>query len=142
MAGTEIRNDDGTFAAGNVSNPEGKNGHSSGWQKYGTRAIELANRYTTEQILEFANDKDKRNKELSYWDAMCVVHMARAIDSGLTQTQSGADHVNKEREALISRIEGTPKQTLDITSRAMPKISNDATPEEMAEAMAAIRSQG
>ena len=73
---------------------------------------------------------------------MCVVHMARAIDAGLTQTQSGADHVNKEREALISRIEGTPKQTLDITSRAMPKISDDATPEELAEAMAALRSQG
>ena len=86
MAGSEIRNDEGTFAPGNVSNPEGKNGHAPGWQKYGRRAIALAEQYTPEQIIEFANNKDKRNKELSYWDAMCVMHMARAIDSSLTTT--------------------------------------------------------
>lgn len=142
MDGTEDRNPDGRFAEGNKANAEGKNGHSPGWQKYGTRAIELANRYTTEQILEYADNKEKRAKDLSYWDALCIVHMARAMDADMTRTESGADHVGKEREALVSRIEGTPRQTIDITSRPVPKISDDATPEQLAEAMAAIRAQG
>jgi len=110
MAGTEIRNPDGTYALGNISNPEGKNGHAQGWQKYGDRIIRLSEKYTTAQILEYAVDDVKRTTELSYWDAVCILHMARSMERRLTVTDSGADHVGKEREAMLSRIEGAPTQ--------------------------------
>jgi hypothetical protein len=142
MMETNDRNPDGTFKNGCNLNPEGKNGHAKGWTRYGDRAITLGEKYSQAEILEFANNEERRTKELSFWDGMCIVHMARTIQRKLTQTDSGADHVNKERESLLSRIEGQSRQVIDLTSRSAPKISDGATPEELSEAITAIRSQG
>jgi hypothetical protein len=101
MAGTEVRNPDGTFAAGNVSNPEGKNGHLPGWQRYGDRLQKWLNMPVTE-LLALAGD-EKRKAELSTIDAICVQHVANSI---------AGKNILPERKELIDRIEGTPKQTI------------------------------
>lgn len=107
------RNEHGHFLPGNTANPNGINGHSKGWTPYELRVRTLAEKYSTEQILAYARDDELRAKDLSYWDGLCIVHMARAQFRGLTVTDSGADHVNKERECLLDRLEGKAKETLE-----------------------------
>ena len=62
--------------------------------------------------MEFGRNEQLRMESLSYWDGVCIVHMARSIDRTLTMTDSGADQVGKEREKLVDRIEGTAVQTI------------------------------
>lgn len=112
MEGESKRNEDGTFKDGHTGNPEGVNGHARGWQRYGDRAQKLAERYSTAEILLFGSDPVVRAAKLSYWDSVIVLHMARMIDPKLTETDSGADSVNRERSAMLDRIEGAPKQTI------------------------------
>ena len=54
-------------------------------------------------------NRQKRYQDLSFWDAIIALNMARIIDPTLTQTDPGPDHVNKERSPLLDRIEGSAK---------------------------------
>jgi hypothetical protein len=107
------RNKNGTFAIGNQI----ATGRPSGYQSYGARAIMLSEKYTREQIIEFANNPELAEEKLSYFDALCITHMARAIDKQLTATDSGADQVGKERQQLLDRIEGQSKVVAEVTNK-------------------------
>lgn len=105
------RNSNGTFAKGHNLTLGGNN---KGYQPYGIRAKILAARYSPAEIIELADNEKLREAKVSYWDSLCIVHMARALDRNLTMTESGADQVGKERSALLDRVEGTSKQTVEI----------------------------
>lgn len=114
------RAEDGTWLKGAVPNPQGKNGNQKGWQPMGQRIIALANKYSAAELKRFAEDEQYRDENLSYWDGLCVVHMARAMHRSMTITDSGADQVHKERESIINRIEGSPVQTIRTSAIAPP----------------------
>jgi hypothetical protein len=74
--------------------------------------------------------------ELSYWDGVAVVHMARALDRSMTRTALGSDKLDKERENMINRIEGTPIQTIRTAPANMVEPEDiDATNDAVAAAM-------
>lgn len=93
------------FKPGETSNPEGNNGHRKGYQRYADRAIYLQEKYTTGEIFEIVSDKDKL-KLLPVRDAQIIIHLANTL--------SGMD-MRLERESLLDRIEGKPKEPKEIS---------------------------
>lgn len=96
------RKADGTFAPGNKANPTGENGHTKGWQRYGTRILKWLE-MPVGDIAALAQNEEELAK-LSSIDAICVQHVANAMHGR---------NVLAERRELIDRIEGTPKQTIE-----------------------------
>ena len=141
MQGQINRNSDGTWQPGQSGNPSGASKRALTWQRYSDRAQELAERFTTEQIREYGLDDEKRAKDLSFWDGQVIYHMARTIDRRLTITDSGADHVNKEREALIDRIEGKAAQPY-VPPPDAPGVNSEQKMLDMALKIAFILHQG
>jgi hypothetical protein len=139
---TAARDESGQLLPGHTANPQGNNGHLAGWQRYGDRAQKLAEKFTTEEILEYGRDDDKRAKDLSFWDGQVVFHMARTIDKRLTATDSGGDHVNKEREALIDRIEGKSAQPFVPAPDVLNGVNSDQKMLDTALKIAFILQQG
>ena len=105
MAGEEVRNPDGTYADGNVSNPTGKNGHKEGWQPYGIRSAYLLNKYSPEEIHEILTDAHKR-KTVSTYDLIILKHIVNTL---------AGDDCRLEREQLIDRIEGKASQPIKFS---------------------------
>jgi hypothetical protein len=103
MMGTKARNSDGSFAKGFVANPEGKNGNRS-WQPYEKRAKHWLEKLSSDELVALGSDPSAFGK-LSSYDAIIVRHLLNCIAS--------AD-MRLERKDLIDRIEGTPKQTVDL----------------------------
>lgn len=102
MSEIDNRKADGTFGANNNANPEGKNGHNTGWQRYGDRLQKwLAMPFTELQMI--IDDVPNFNK-LSTIDCVCA-QQAYDMRSG----------VNKrlEREDALNRIEGRPTQKVE-----------------------------
>lgn len=142
MQETLNRNPDGTWQPGQSGNPSGASKRALTWQRYSDRAQELAEKFTTEQILEYGRDDDRRAKDLSFWDGQVIYHMARTIDRKLTVTDSGADHVNKEREALIDRIEGKSAQPFIASPDQPGSVNSEQKMLDMALKIAFILHQG
>jgi hypothetical protein len=136
------RNEDGAFKEGNNANPSGVNGHNEGWQRVGDRAQVLARKYTTAQIIEFGTDVGKRNEELSYWDAVVIQKMARALERSLTITDSGSDQVTKESECLFDRIEGKSAQPFVPVPDPLMGVNSNQKMLDMALKIAFILHQG
>jgi hypothetical protein len=107
MDGDDIRNPDGTFKEGAKGNPEGNNGHLRGYQRYGDRAAFLLGKYTVKELLEIASDPGKLGDQ-PFYDGMIISHLARVLQS---------DEMGQERERLLNRIEGKPKQTVDLSMK-------------------------
>jgi hypothetical protein len=105
MAGTEIRNPDGTFAPGNVSNPTGKNGHLVGWQPYRTRLQRFLN-MPMDELMVLAADEEKLMK-LPVIDVGAIRH-AREI--GIPGTKH-LDYLN----AALDRLEGKAVQRQELS---------------------------
>lgn len=126
---TEVRNPNlgpnGKFLPGNNANPNGSPKINEGWQRYGDRAKVLGEKYTADEIAAFAESKYLRS-QLTYWDAMTIMHMARALDPTLTKTKAGTDDLRGERKELLDRIEGQSKAQTEVTgangSAIMPLI--------------------
>jgi hypothetical protein len=98
------RSKKGQLLPGNTANPTGSNGHHLiGWQRYGHRvqkwlAMPLA------EVVALAQD-EKAMAKLSTIDAICVRHVVNSV-SGAT--------VLPERRELLDRIEGSPRQTVEV----------------------------
>jgi hypothetical protein len=84
-----------------------------------------------EEIDALINDADRLRK-LSPIDRGCVRYCAEI---------SGGKAWMEAMDRALNRIEGSPKQVIDVTSRPAPKIADDATPEQLQEAMAQLRQQ-
>jgi hypothetical protein len=128
------RDENGRLLPGAVINPEGNNGHNVGWQRYGLRVqkwLELP----SAEIAKYADPAtgEAEISKLSVIDAICVRHVLNTL---------AGKNVLKERHELLNRIEGKPKQTIDLTSRMAPKLDDSASPSALAEAMAILRTQG
>lgn len=106
------RNTDGTFATGNQI-ATGENGHKKGYQRYADRAIYLMEKYSAGELADLANNDDELRK-LPVRDAQIIKHLVNTL---------AGDDVRLERESLLDRIEGKPKEPkelsggLDITIR-------------------------
>jgi len=124
------RNPDGTWPRGQSGNPAGVNNRARGWQRYGERVQKWLD-MPIKDLLALATDEQAKS-ELSTIDAICVQHIANSVTG---------KQVLPERKELLDRIEGAPKQVIDLTSRPAPKIADDATPEQLQEAMAQLRQQ-
>lgn len=98
------RNSDGTFANGNTighdANPEGKNGHLTGWQRYGDRLQKWLS--LSKEEIEKLVASPEYNK-LSSIDIGCVRHVAEIV---------GGPGWLEALEKGLDRIEGKPKQTV------------------------------
>lgn len=109
----------GRFLGGVSGNPSGTT-KFKGYQPMSQRIVYLSEKYTPEEIVKFARDKEWRTKQLCYMDCLAVVHMARALDPALTRTDSGADQALKTFKELFDRVEGTSVQT--IRTGALPPV--------------------
>ena len=112
------RDENGRLLPGAVINPEGNNGHNVGWQRYGLRVqkwLELP----SAEIAKYADPAtgEAEISKLSVIDAICVRHVLNTL---------AGKNVLKERHELLNRIEGKPKQTIDLTSRMAPKLDDSA----------------
>jgi hypothetical protein len=96
------RAENGQLLPGHTANPEGKNGHLQGWQRYGARLEKWLALPPAEIAAYFENDGEKL-KQLSSIDAVCVRHVSNML--------TGTD-MRAEREAGLDRIEGKPKQVV------------------------------
>lgn len=92
------------IAPGEVINPEGKNGHTKHWQPYGIRAKHWLDKLTFAALRALSQDIDEMDK-LSSYDAIIIRHLANTLSG---------DDIRQEREALLDRIEGKPKTTLEM----------------------------
>lgn len=92
------------FKAGEITNPEGNNGHLAGYQRYADRAVYLQSQYTVGELMTIVGDKNKL-KKLPVRDAQILVQLANTL--------TGMD-MRHEREALLDRIEGKPKELKEI----------------------------
>lgn len=92
----------GRLLPGNTANPEGKNGHLEGWQRYGDR---LQKWFATpvEELEMYLLNEGAKLRKLSSIDAACCRHVINTI--------SGKETLKYLKEAL-NRIEGTPTQTI------------------------------
>ena len=105
------RDKKGLWQPGASGNPSGKNGHTKGLQRYGTRAAYWLEKLSLGQLQELCANPKKLAK-LSTWDAIILQH----IQATLTGKGGVA-----EREALISRIEGKQRYTEDMDAEnALP----------------------
>jgi hypothetical protein len=124
------RNVDGTWPPGQSGNPEGAKARK-GWQPSGLRLQHYMD-MPGDELEALINDPD-RLRLLSAVDKGCVRYCAEI---------SGGKAWMDAMERALNRIEGSPKQVIDMTTRPAPQISDNATPDELADAMATIRSQG
>lgn len=81
-------------------NPEGKNGHIKGWQRYGTRIQTWLDK--TGREMESLTEEEIKDRPLI--DIACIQH-ARDMVTGTPEDRRRA------RESALDRIEGKPKQT-------------------------------
>lgn len=102
------RKANGTFAAGNKANPEGINQNPEGLARYGVRAGILMEQLGSEEIARLAKPRHKKEllRRFTPWDVGIIYHIANG-------------HLNakahyKERDALVDRIEGKAKQSVDM----------------------------
>jgi hypothetical protein len=94
------REPDGRWKEGYAPNPEGKNGHLKGWQRYGDR-LQKWLAMPGEEIARLVQSTEERNK-LSSIDIACVRQAAAII---------GGEQWLEALERGLDRIEGKPKQT-------------------------------
>lgn len=103
-------------------NPSGKNGHTKGLQRYGTRAGILLTKFGPEYLLKITEIKnvgtDKKPKwkypldlykNHPSWDVIIIMHLGNVLRNE-----------RAERESLVNRIEGMPKQTTAIEEPPTP----------------------
>lgn len=100
------------FKAGETSNPEGNNGHLKGYQRYADRAIFLQELYSVGEIFDIVMDT-KKLRELSVRDGQILKQ--------LVNTLSG-DDMRLERESLLDRIEGKPKEIKELKADMSVKV--------------------
>lgn len=93
-----------TFKSGETSNPNGNNGHLKGYQRYADRAVYLQDKYSVEEIISIVSDPKQFGK-LPMRDGQILKQLANSI--------SGLD-MRLERESLLDRIEGKPKELKEI----------------------------
>ena len=136
-----LRDDKGRWPPGISGNITGGK-QRTGWQPIGKRYMVLGEKYTSEEIVNLAADPERCRIMLSYWDCVCIVQMARAIERNMTITDSGSDQMNKERNSMLDRIEGTPVQTIINTTAdpIAPEEMAAVSPEEAASAMDKLNS--
>lgn len=106
------RNPDGSFAKGSNHNPTGNNGHLKGYQRYSDRALFLQEKYTTGEIIDIATDITKL-RQLPVRDAQILKHLFNTLIG---------DDIRLEREALLDRIEGKPKEHKELSGAAALKV--------------------
>lgn len=92
---------EGPAKVGEIRNPEGKNGHLKGWQRYGDRLQGWLDK-PADEIAELVGDKRARGK-LSSIDVACLRQAAEII---------GGKAWLEALEKGLDRIEGKPKQTV------------------------------
>ena len=132
MESINYRDENGRLLPGcPPQNPDGKNGHTEGWQPYGKR-IQKWFAVPASELVKYIDNNGAKLKEQTAIDAACIRHVINTI--------SGKHTLPYLKEAL-DRIEGQAKQSIDLTSRSKPQIDDTATPEELTEAMALLRSQ-
>lgn len=93
----------GRITEGTVLNPEGNNGHLTGWQRYGDRLQKWLNMPLAELKVLVTNQPEL--DRLSTIDVVCVRHASNMISG---------DNTLRERKEALDRIEGTPKQTVQL----------------------------
>ena len=96
------RDENGQLLPGNTANPNGLNGHTVGYQRYGVRCRHFLEKYTIEELHELATNRESFNK-LSTRDGIIVRH--------IVNTLAGTD-MGPERDRLLNRIEGKPQETI------------------------------
>jgi hypothetical protein len=92
---------EGPAKPGEARNPEGKNGHLAGWQRYGDR-LQRWLAMPGDEIAALVGDSAARMK-LSSIDIACVRQAAAII---------GGEEWLEALEKGLDRIEGKPKQTV------------------------------
>lgn len=100
------------FKAGETSNPDGNNGHLKGYQRYADRAVYLQEQYTVGDIIDIVTDATKLRK-LPVRDAQIMKHLANTL--------MGED-IRLERESLLDRIEGKPKELKEVKADMSLKV--------------------
>lgn len=100
------------FKPGETSNPEGTNGHLKGYQRYADRAVYLQEKYSVGEIFDIVADTDKL-RTMPVRDAQ--------IFKQLVNTLSG-DDIRLERESLLDRIEGKPKELKEVKADMSIKV--------------------
>lgn len=108
-----------SFKPNNKANPTGKNGHTTGLQPYSKRVAHYLEKYSALELVKMASD-DKELDKLTSWDAIVVGNIAASIRG---------DDTRQEREALLNRLEGKPKERIELRSI---KSLSDLTDEELA----------
>jgi|SRR5579872_1770038 len=129
MDGTPQRDEKGRLLPGAAPiNPEGKNGHMEGYQRYGDRAAALLAKYTVKQIREMVTDQDAMDA-LPFYDGIIIKHLARTMNG---------DEIGQERERLLNRMEGKPKETITLKGdMALHGLTDDELKRELAAALTA-----
>lgn len=124
------RSADGKLLPGAVINPTGANGHMKGWQPIGIRLQKWLNMSAVEVSNLHASDADLTS--LSMIDAMCI----KLIATGFTAAPKEMVKIFKE---ITDRVEGTPRQTITVTSSRpdMPENVQEMTDEQINEAFRA-----
>ena len=103
MDGSITRDEQGRITEGSVLNPEGKNGHLEGWQRYASRLQRYAS-LPYDELYALIND-GTLFKKLSSFDRAAALQAFRIGDPG-------SDEHIAERERGNNRIEGKPKQAV------------------------------
>jgi hypothetical protein len=92
------------FKKGETTNPDGNNGHLKGYQRYADRAVFLQEKYTVGEIIDMVADA-KKLRALPVRDAQIIKHLANTLMG---------DDMRLERESLLDRIEGKPKELKEV----------------------------
>jgi hypothetical protein len=103
MMVSQTREKNGRFPKGFVANSKGNNGDRH-WQPYAKRAQHWMEKLSADQLTELVSNPAKFGK-LSSYDAIIVRQLLNCFAS---------EDMRLERKDLIDRIEGTPKQTVDL----------------------------
>lgn len=94
------RNTDGTFAKGHQA-------LNKPYRRYGETLRVMEGKYNTGQIIALAANQEALN-DMNPFEVMAIRHLARS--AALVPVDTCAD-VRQEREALLDRLEGKPKDT-------------------------------
>src|SRR6267154_6118230 len=86
---------------GEVANPEGKNGFSTGLQPYSKRAENYLDKFKASEIIAIAADPVKLDAFTS-WDAIVLRRLAACLNSPTNSDE------RQEVEAFLNRKEGKP----------------------------------
>jgi hypothetical protein len=105
-AGEETRDAGGRFLPGKSGNPCGT---ARTWQPFGVRCQHWLDKMTRAELRALAKNESEMDK-LSSYDSMVITALVGA------QTGSTADR-GKERERVLDRIEGKPKQSTELTGK-------------------------